>query len=841
MAIYHFTTKVHGRADNPKLHALRALAYRAAKVIDLPDIGRKFNYWYKKKEVVATETMLPKYAPSWMNSAIDLWGHVEDKETRDDAQIFREIEAALPIELSLEQQIEIVRRFIEQEMNQDGMCATYAIHDKPGNPHVHIMLTMRELTPEGTFGKKNRAWNDRTHLQGWRDAWEKHVNDALAAAGCDARISAKAYKDTNPDLKPTVHLGPVHVGRKDAESTNRRARRVKRNERIVKSNRLATTYRMRANVGEATPENLRADALAESLIGDLSSLATEVQADIPSSMTPEEAAAYTVVVSKVPNAEAVFAAMEPVRTAMGRVWNWSTFASLSERLDMSKDGFHALLCNELMFFAKRRTTDLMQFSTLVEPGKLLRAVTSVRAKVQFVDQAGAQELGRLQDSLRSYRIASVAPQPVIAPVVPVPVVPQPVVAVSPQLDNAQAYREALGSFAHLVHGLEGMVQQLTAVSTALGRKFNPEVLTQRITRIEREELQPPSQQALMDELWARDFAYAVRKAPERVAAGLAALPAPKRALFETVVVAIAASGDSSKARQDVASCLTYTVQSQHEIQAQWSLRAALSPFQLKDYDDRARFMKSLGMAYAWVDFQKDIQRLAEHGDGWQRAWWREQVDSSFGEQATSLMACLPAWYYGGEIKVADMPKSYPLGHYNPPPVHDVSMHAASPEHAPAVAVAVVEPEPAMANVISVNGMNMEADTLEDIERIGIEWGCTVEMVNRFKLAYWQSRGEEAWFDTLGTSLRQYNIDLASLIRSPELCQFGHQLPEDVAYRIALNFGRIQPVETHGVGAQAFTSPWMPRRTQRLSPAPYPYSVPDTPFPSLQPKDSDWPT
>ena len=510
MAIYHFTTKVHGRADNPKLHALRALAYRAAKVIDLPDIGRKFNYWYKKKEVVATETMLPKYAPSWMNSAIDLWGHVEDKETRDDAQIFREIEAALPIELSLEQQIEIVRRFIEQEMNQDGMCATYAIHDKPGNPHVHIMLTMRELTPEGTFGKKNRAWNDRTHLQGWRDAWEKHVNDALAAAGCDARISAKAYKDTNPDLKPTVHLGPVHVGRKDAESTNRRARRVKRNERIVKSNRLATTYRMRANVGEATPENLRADALAESLIGDLSSLATEVQADIQSSMTPEEAAAYTVVVSKVPNAEAVFAAMEPVRTAMGRVWNWSTFASLSERLDMSKDGFHALLCNELMFFAKRRSTDLMQFSALVEPGKLLRAVTSVRAKVQFFDQAGAQELGRLQDSLRSYRIAPVAPQPVIAPVVPVSVVPQPVVAASPQLDNAQAYREALGSFAHLVHGLEGMVQQLTAVSTALGRKFNPEVLTQRITRIEREELQPPSQQALMDELWARDFAYAVR-------------------------------------------------------------------------------------------------------------------------------------------------------------------------------------------------------------------------------------------------------------------------------------------------------------------------------------------
>lgn len=157
-----------------------------------------------------------------------------------------------------------------------------------------------------------------------------------------------------------------------------------------------------------------------------------------------------------------------------------------------------------------------------------------------------------------------------------------------------------------------------------------------------------------------------------MAAGLAALPIHKRELFETMVVAIAASVDSTQARQDAAG-LTYTVQSQHEIQAQWSLRAALSLLQLKDYDTRARFMKSLGAAYTWVDFQKDIQRLAQDGEGWQRAWWREQVDRSFGEQATTLMACLPDWYYGGAIKAADTPKSYPMGLYNPPPIYGQSV------------------------------------------------------------------------------------------------------------------------------------------------------------------------
>lgn len=147
----------------------------------------------------------------------------------------------------------------------------------------------------------------------------KHVNDALAAAGFDARISAKAYKDTNPDLKPTVHLDRNTLGARMPQGRTSVPAGAKRNERIAKSNRLAKTYRQRASVGEATPENLRADALADSLIADLSVFADEVQADTLHRMSPEEAAAYSDVVGKVPNAEAVFEAMAPIRTGMGRL------------------------------------------------------------------------------------------------------------------------------------------------------------------------------------------------------------------------------------------------------------------------------------------------------------------------------------------------------------------------------------------------------------------------------------------------------------------------------------------------------------------------------------------
>jgi hypothetical protein len=87
------------------------------------------------------------------------------------------------------------------------MVADCCIHDiDSDNPHAHIILTTRELTPDG-FGKKNRAWNDKKTLEAWRKSWSEHANDALKAAQIDERIDHRSYKDQGVNLVPGVHLG----------------------------------------------------------------------------------------------------------------------------------------------------------------------------------------------------------------------------------------------------------------------------------------------------------------------------------------------------------------------------------------------------------------------------------------------------------------------------------------------------------------------------------------------------------------------------------------------------------------------------------------------------------
>ena len=88
-----------------------------------------------------------------------LWNQVEAAEHRKDAQVAREVEVGLPIELSKNEQVELLRDFVKREFVSRGMVADFSLHlDNPENPHAHILLTTRDLTSEG-FGQKNRGWN----------------------------------------------------------------------------------------------------------------------------------------------------------------------------------------------------------------------------------------------------------------------------------------------------------------------------------------------------------------------------------------------------------------------------------------------------------------------------------------------------------------------------------------------------------------------------------------------------------------------------------------------------------------------------------------------------------
>lgn len=209
MAIYHLSAQVISRKAGRSSTA--AAAYRAGSKIEDRRTGETFDYT-RKGGVYGSGILAPAGAPSWATDRAELWNQVELAEIRKDAQVCREIDVALPVELDDAQRVEAVRAFVQEQFVDQGMIADVAFHDFDShNPHAHIMLTMRDLGPEG-FGKKNRNWNQRELVTHWRKAWEIHANAALARAGVDSRIDHRSYETQGLDQEPTLHMGPAVAG-----------------------------------------------------------------------------------------------------------------------------------------------------------------------------------------------------------------------------------------------------------------------------------------------------------------------------------------------------------------------------------------------------------------------------------------------------------------------------------------------------------------------------------------------------------------------------------------------------------------------------------------------------
>jgi hypothetical protein len=210
VAIYHFNAKVIGRSGGRS--ATSAAAYRAGARIRDARTGVVFDYT-RRRHVAWRAIAAPEDAAAWVWDREQLWNAAEQAETRRDAQIAREVEVALPLELNHEARLRLIAEFVENEFVDRKIVADICVHDNPGNPHCHILLSMRELRPEG-FGKKVRAWNDRALLVAWREAWAQHCNRALKRAGVGQRI----------DHRSLVAQGIVNRIATRHEGVHRRAR-----------------------------------------------------------------------------------------------------------------------------------------------------------------------------------------------------------------------------------------------------------------------------------------------------------------------------------------------------------------------------------------------------------------------------------------------------------------------------------------------------------------------------------------------------------------------------------------------------------------------------------------
>ena len=240
MAIFHCQIKIISRGKGKT--ATAAAAYRSGTKIVDDEFGKTHDYT-RKGGVAFSEILLCANAPSTYSDRQTLWNEVQKIEKQKNAQLCREVEVALPIEFSRDEQIEVVREYIKKNFTDKGMIADWSLHDKSdGNPHAHILLTMRPLKQNGEWGAKRKDsyalddngnripvidqktgkqkigargrkmwerisiqstdWNDQTKAEEWRKSWADICNEHLKG---QAHIDHRSYARQGKEQLPMLH------------------------------------------------------------------------------------------------------------------------------------------------------------------------------------------------------------------------------------------------------------------------------------------------------------------------------------------------------------------------------------------------------------------------------------------------------------------------------------------------------------------------------------------------------------------------------------------------------------------------------------------------------------
>jgi len=265
LAIFHLSIQVISRGKGRS--AVAAAAYRAGERITNEYDNYTHDYT-RKKGIVDTQIFLPDHAPAEYKDRSVLWNAVEKIEGNSNSQLAREIEFSLPVELSMEQNIDLAYEYVKKHFVAHGMIADVAIHDNgTGNPHCHVMLTMRPIELDGTWGAKSRKeyilddngerirlpnkksksgneilgewksrkvntvdWNDKDKAEVWRKGWADILNEHLEKHGhaekviksddgkplttpngelltISNKVDHRSYERQGNGLIPTIHLG----------------------------------------------------------------------------------------------------------------------------------------------------------------------------------------------------------------------------------------------------------------------------------------------------------------------------------------------------------------------------------------------------------------------------------------------------------------------------------------------------------------------------------------------------------------------------------------------------------------------------------------------------------
>jgi ATP-dependent exoDNAse (exonuclease V) alpha subunit len=144
--------------------------------------------------------MLPPEAPSEYANRQTLWREADRAEIRSDSRTALRAIGSLPNELTLDENIELVREYLTENFVSEGRCADYAIHEirnaadpTRDNIHFHLLLADRPLLQESFAPIKNRDWNKKAALRLWRKRWAEAQNRAYERKGLDVRVTDRSY------------------------------------------------------------------------------------------------------------------------------------------------------------------------------------------------------------------------------------------------------------------------------------------------------------------------------------------------------------------------------------------------------------------------------------------------------------------------------------------------------------------------------------------------------------------------------------------------------------------------------------------------------------------------
>ncbi|WP_051124081.1 MobQ family relaxase [Dickeya sp. DW 0440] len=251
MAIFHLSFSMLKRSAGKSSCYLAA--YNARERIEDMRTGDVYDYSYRS-DLFHHCILAPEHTPFNIveNSAV-LWNEIEKIEKRKDAQLSRYFDIAIPVELDNDAKIALVKNYCKRNFVSKGMIADISFHDLDGhNPHAHVMLTLREITPQG-FGNKNRSWNEHDLMDEWRASWARMSNRALERTGSANRMDhrslaaqreeaialAKAAKETgrqdiaNEQLARAVELNRPALTRIDRKSWHtKRAKALRAAEQV---------------------------------------------------------------------------------------------------------------------------------------------------------------------------------------------------------------------------------------------------------------------------------------------------------------------------------------------------------------------------------------------------------------------------------------------------------------------------------------------------------------------------------------------------------------------------------------------------------------------------------